>query len=576
MLLFAAYEQNAPAKEWPLRHARVLGAEEVVIPGEVRFERGLIRCERRTEGAGALMLQFPVDVLDNEGNPTGTQSLLTLRTCLLPQRAAPYLLSLELARHRLMLLLNKLEEWAFFDLPADDPIMQLLEMTRQSLTSSLLVQRNHDAGKDGSPGQWYSPEADIAARRALALGILASELLARKQAAKQHTRRVSGELARAAALVPPENAITDHEARASREAWLGSPGVLLPEMPVIGCSINPSIQTPELQSIVASTCDFVNLPMRWVDMEPSEGKYAFTKTDKWIEWAVRTAKVPVSAGPLIDLRPTCVPDFLYIWEHDYETLRDVVAEHIKNLVTRYRRAVGTWIVASGLPCASVFKLGYEQVLDLTRVCVMLVRKLAPSARVVVEIAQPWGEYTGGNIPGASVKSIPPVLYAELMNQLGLSVDALGVRIQMGQNLPGRSTRDLMAVSHLLDRLAALDRPIAVTALGAPSRPLPVGTRPVRDADDDDDSPGVSADPGHWNATWSPESQAQWVAAVAAIAAGKPFVQSICYHDLYDADASQSGEMPSGALAAPNGQPKPSAKALAALRTALREKRPTLM
>ncbi|MGQ0627915.1 MAG: endo-1,4-beta-xylanase [Phycisphaerales bacterium] len=556
MLLFAAFENDQSAQDWPLRHARVLGPEEVVIPGEVTFDRGLIRCERRTEGAGALMLQFPIE------HEEGGRSLLTLRTCLLPQRATPYLLSLELARHRLMLLLNKLEEWAFFDLPADDPITVLVERTRQAFTAALLAQR---IGKEPSPAAgWYTPEADAAARRALALGIAAGEALAKRQAEKQHTRRVSGELARAAALVPPENAITDHEARASREAWLGSPGMLLPEMPVVGCAINPLAQTAELQAVVAAACDFVTLPMRWVDMEPTEGKYAFARTDKWIEWAVRTAKLPVHAGPLIDLRPGCVPDFLYIWEHDYETLRDVVAEHVKNLVTRTRRAVNIWTVASGLPCSSVFRLGYEQVLDLTRVCVTLVRKLAPASKVVVEIAQPWGEYTGGNVPGTNVRSIPPVLYGELMNQLGLPIDALGVRIQMGQALPGRSARDLLTVSHLLDRLAALDRPLAITALGAPSRAV----SPAASGDDDS---------GEIRRPWSPESQAEWLASVAAMAAGKPFVQSICYQDLYDADISQSGEMPGGALVGgpPTWAPKPAAKALAALRTALRERRPTL-
>ena len=589
MLFFAAYDDDGLAKQWPLRHARVMGPEEVAIPGEVRLERGLIRCERRSDGVGAVMLQFPVEALDGANEPTGTTTLLTMRTCLLPQRTTPYLLSLELARHRLMLILNKLEEWAFFDLPSDDPVMVMIEQTRQAFTTALLSQNAGVAGAGagagvagggGGAGGWYSLEADKAARKALALGVKTSEELAKRQAQKQHSRRISGELAKAAALVMPDNAITDHEARMSREAWLGSPGLLLPEMPLVGCAINPLVQTPDLQNTVLATCDFVTLPMRWLDMEPTEGKYAFTKTDKWIEWAVRTAKLPVWAGPIIDLRPGCVPDFLYIWEHDYETLRDVVAEHVKNVVTRYRRAVSTWVVASGLPCSSVFKLGYEQVLDLTRMCVMLVRKLSPSAKVVIEIAQPWGEYSGGNVAGTNVRNIPPVLYGELMNQLGLSVDMLGVRLQMGQNLPGRSTRDAMAASHLLDRLAALDKPIAITAMGAPSRF--VASAHVEDdsgptEDDDVPAPQTMADAGAWHSPWSPESQAEWVATFGAIAAGKPFVHSICWQDLYDAEISQSGEMPGGAICAgpPALEQKPAAKALGNLRAMMKEKRPTL-
>jgi hypothetical protein len=459
-----------------------------------------------------------------------------------------------------MMILNKLEEWAFFDLPADDPLSAAVEETRLAFTHALVTQK-----MGGGPhGEWYTVEADRDARLALAVGIAAGDLLAKRQAAKQHGRRLSGELAKAAAMVPPDNAITDHEARMSREAWLGSPGVLLPETPRVGVAVSPVAQTPALEAAVAQNADFVTIPMRWVEMEPSEGKYAFARTDKWIEWAVRTAKLPVVAGPLIDLRPGCVPDFLYIWEHDYETLRDVVVEHCKNLVTRYRRTIDTWVVASGLPCLTAFKLSYEQVLDLTRTCVLLVRKLAPAAKVNVEVAQPWGEYTSNQ-----ARSIPPALYAELLNQLGLNLDALGVRVQMGQNLPGRSTRDLMALSHLLDRLAAFDRPLAVTAMGAPSRP-PVPGPPLRD----DEPP---PDPGVWQGPWSPESQARWLSAVGSVIAGKPFVQSLCWQELVDIDtpggvAAAGAEMPGGGLMTGAGQPKPALRALGELRAALRDRR----
>ena len=73
-----------------------------------------------------------------------------------------------------------------------------------------------------------------------------------------------------------------------------------------------------------------------------------------------------------------MPDFLYIWEHDYETLRDVVIEHVKQVVTRYRRTVHTWTICSGLHVASNFAISYEQAVDLTRVCVLIVHQLLPS------------------------------------------------------------------------------------------------------------------------------------------------------------------------------------------------------
>src|SRR5262249_15174467 len=113
-------------------------------------------------------------------------------------------------------------------------------------------------------------------------------------------------------------------------------GGILAQPAAIGGAVNPSPFAEPPQRVLASACDLLGLPMRWLDMEPEEGKYSFTRTDRWIEWAVRTAKIPVVAGPVIDFRASSVPDWLYIWEHDYETLRELVYEHVKQIVTRYR------------------------------------------------------------------------------------------------------------------------------------------------------------------------------------------------------------------------------------------------
>jgi hypothetical protein len=544
MLLFAVFDDAGPAKDWPLRHVHLIGPDETVTPGEARFDRGLIRCERRgSEGAAGLAVQFPVKH-SNAGGGGGSESLLTLRTCLLPGRTEPYLLSLELARHRLMLLLNKVEEWAFFDLPAEDPINLLIERTREAFTRALMAV----SPASGAGGQWFSLEADRAAREALALGVEAGEALALHQSRVQHGRRLDGTLARAAAAQAPASALSDHEARASRAAAVGSPGLLLGELPKLGVAVSPNAFAPVLTDAVAAQADLFMTPMRWMDLEPSEGKYNAASTDRWIEWAVTKAKLPVVAGPLIEFRAGQVPDFLYIWEHDYETLRDVVINHLKKVVTRYRRTCSQWVACAGLP-SSVLPMNYEQVLDLTRMCVLLIRKLHPGAKVAVELDQPWGEYAGSISNSKAGKVVPPALYAELLNQLGLNLDAISVRVQVGSPVQGRSTRDLLAISAMLDRLAALDRPLMVT-LGCPSVPTVGG--------------------GQWRGPWSPEQQGQWLKAVGSMVAGKPYVQSIVWAGLTD-EPGPGGE--GSGLLSSTGTAKPAAGALKALRDALAGKGP---
>ncbi len=545
---FAVFDDVGPATAWPLRHANITGPDDIAVHGEVSFRDGLIVCEKRSQDAAGLSVQFEVRDPDEPADSAdSTLGTVTLRTTLLPARDRPYLLSLELARARLMLILNKLEDWALFDLAPDHPVMVEFEAARCSFTEAVVA----------VGGEGLTPAADKLARRALWKALACSDRLVTAQSELQLKRRMSGELHEAASRVTtPSNALTDHEAMMSRNALIGNVGVVLPSPPLIGMSIAPQQFSQSLTSLVQESTDFICMPMRWMEMEPTEGRYVFATTDRWIEWAVRHAKLPIVGGPIIDFRPQAVPEWLYIWEHDYETLRELVHEHVKQLVTRYRRTVQTWTVVSGLHVNKNFSLSFEQVLDLTRLCVMLVRKLQPSARVQIEIDQPWGEYAGSN-----QRSIPPALYAEMINQAGLNIDLLSLRVEMGQPEVGRATHDPLDFSAMLDRFAALERPINISAISAPSAPP------------DADALGMDGqlDPGYWRRPWGPESQADWMLQMLRVAASKPYIHSVCWSDLYDCDG-QPGNVPIG-LIDQQGQAKPGLRRFAEIRRAIHERAP---
>ncbi len=574
MLSFAVLEQNVPQyvgpgnSGWPLRHAHMFGPDDVPVQADIRVAGGIIRCEKRgTESAG-LSLQYPLDPPDLEGLNGAVRSVgggsggvVTLQTCLLPEREQPYLLSLELARHRLMMVLNKLEDWALFDLPADDNRMRLFERARAAFTQALVAHAT-DAKSNGTENP-YSAETDRLARRALSLAVEASEAIALHQAVVQFGKRMTGELAAAAAKIgTPANALTDHEAAESRNALMGTVGVILPSAPQVGAMVSPEVFAPHLCKAVSVACDFVTIPMRWVEMEPTEGKYLFAKSDKWIEWAVRTAKVPLVGGPIIDFRRGSVPEWLYIWEHDYETLRELVYEHVKNIVTRYRRTIGTWTVCSGLHVNSNFTFSLEQVMDLTRLVVMVVKKLQPGAKVQVQIDQPWGEYYA-----YSPRAMPPMMYAEMIGQAGINPDLFSVRLEMGQPEPGRSARDLMSISAILDRFATLDKPLSV-AISVPAAPAP-GTDP---------EVGSQMEPGYWRQKWSPEAQAAWMTQVAGVAVSKPYVHSVCWDELYEPPPRPGTNAPEShdhTLIDRGGTPRPAFWRLVEVRQAVRAKKSPL-
>lgn len=604
MLSFLVFDGDLPAGTLQVRHAHLVGPDNVPVAGDIRFEGGKICCTKSSPEAAGLALQVALDkealqklvpsrsgdeamdekafrekvraerarraqtraaaqaaVAEPEASPASLSPIgvLTLQTCLLPERPEPYLLSLELARHRLMLFLNKLEDWQLFDLPRDHPVMALFEQARMTFTDALVAQR-HGLGEGSEAGAataGYSPDANRLALRALWLGIEAGERLALLNAAREFGPRMSGEIHRKAIEEQPGGS-AERTVRGNAAAVL-SPnrvGVVLPARPVLGCAISSSAFFDRAQDVALRCCEFVSMPMRWSEMEPTEGKYLFQNTDQWIEWAVRKAKLPVVAGPVIDLRPAAVPDWLYIWENDYETLRELIYEHVKNIVTRYRRTIARWTIVSGLHANSNFQLSFDQMMDLTRICVMVVRKLHPTAKVQVEITQPWGEYYTANR-----RSLPPLLYAEMLTQAGIMVDSFAVRLQMGQPEQGQSSRDLMELSSMLDRCAMLDKPIAITAVGVPSgTPESVGHPELADLN-----------PGFWRKPWSEGQQADWASAVLTIALSKPFVQSVCWQELYD--IPQPAEMPRGGLIGVSGNEKSIVERLCKIRDAINAAQP---
>jgi hypothetical protein len=574
MLSFVVFDaEGVDARHFPPRHAYLIGPDETPVQGDISLRTGVVDAAKAVHTTVGLAVQMTVAAATAGGHPTITSpatpgssvlGLLTVQTCLLPDSIRPYLLTIELARRQIMFVLNKMEDWGLFDLPAEHPLMQQFDAARATFTQALVAQRSSLPNAENARGG-FTAKADHLAAEALAEGISVGEQFTLLNAERQFKLRTSGRGYKDA---------LSHLSRLTPELPTGGAPVVIPghgycvlsELPTVGCAVSPSAFTEIQQRAILASCDYVTMPMRWIDMEPTEGKYNFAPTDRWIEWAIRTAKLPVVGGPLLDFRPQCAPDWLFIWENDYDTLRDLVYEHVTAVVTRYRRTITRWTVASGLHVNMNFKISFDQIVDLTKMCIQLVRKLHPTAKVQLEVSQPWGEYHAINR-----RSIPPFVYAEAVVQAGAAhaasqIDALCIRTQMGHAEPGVATRDLLSLSAMLDRFASLEKPIVVSALGCPSAPVPAKPYKSRAGAEATDP----YEPGFWHEPWSEAQQSAWLAAAAMICASKPYVQSICWHELLDPSTATAPEMPGGGLLASNGTPKAALTKLSQVRKAIKE------
>jgi hypothetical protein len=145
----------------------------------------------------------------------------------------------------------------------------------------------------------------------------------------------------------------------------------------------------------------------------------------------------------------------------------------------------------------------------------------PKARTVIEITWPWGEYHARN-----PRTIPPLLYADMVAQSGTNFDALALQFYFGLAADGAYVRDLMSISAMLDKFANFAKPLHISAVEVPSDTT---------ADPWDAWGGAKsvADGGKWRRPWDEALQAEWLSQFFTLCLSKPYVRTVAWRDLAD-------------------------------------------
>ncbi len=535
-LLFEIYSNGRRLTDYLVRGGHATGAESLPLAGRVAFEEGLLRVEAGDSndamdgygtagdpgdeaaayaGLSASAAAVGVSLLWDAG-ACGEYVLETTR---LPPSPKPSVLNVELARHRLMRLMQKQEDWNLWELAPAAGAVAKAKAAQVTFAEALALL--HDR-----------PAASMKADEALSAAIEAGEMLA----------RVHGDLLM------------------QRRRRSGLPRTLFGiRADVTG---NAPLGNAAYRSAIVKGFDCVSVPMPWRLMQPEEETFETASVDAAVDLAGR-AKMPIVAGPLIDLSDVPepsgrsdgavtlsaggVPEWLFLYENNFEALCDLAFNYVRAIVQRYRRVVKLWNVVSGIHAASSFGLTFEQMIELTRLLVGQVKAVLPGAKTLVTIRQPCGEYL--TAMNSSATSVPPMLYAEMVSQSGVQVDGFGVEIVTGRPTHGRRVRDLFQISSMLDRFATLGKPLFVTSVSCP------------------DAPGTEAGKsGRWGNEWSREVQAAWLRDVYNVALAKPFVENVAWSDLVDGPHNQ---IEGGALFDDLLVPKPAAHTLQQIRSAAR-------
>ncbi|MBS0208121.1 MAG: endo-1,4-beta-xylanase [Planctomycetes bacterium] len=454
------------------------GFDQIPWPSRTQLANGLLIIDRGTSESGRV--HIPI-CLNGRGE-------LTLSTATLMQREKPYSLEVELARGRLNSVRNQLAEWQVLGLVVPPTVDTVLAEALRHFSQAVV-----------NPEQ--PVQAAAAARLALEKGMEAGDLLMDAYVEQVLTQRL-----RQAPKIP---------------AWLG-------------VQIGHRILSPTALDQIYSSFNSLTMSMLWSEIERIEGQYDWSVPDQQVAWC-EEHNVRAVSGPLLRLDARGLPDWLLLWEGDFDALLGMMSEHVKRVVTRYRGRVSMWQCAARVNGGKVLSLHEEQMLQLAVRAIEITRQIDPVTPVIVRFDQPWGEYLR-----EGEFELSPLHFADTLVRCGLQMSGVGLELGWGFHPHGTAPRDRLELSRELDIWSCLGLPLHVT-ISSPS------------SDQPDPKARNSSLPLPVDHFWTPEQQANWIKQVMPLLLAKPFIQSITWSQLSDAEFheySHAGLFDSAGVAKP--------------------------
>jgi GH35 family endo-1,4-beta-xylanase len=463
----------------------VTSMEEIPWSTRTSWSEALLLVERTTSQSGCVSVPWKVGALDTR----------ILSTSTLMERSRPYQLEVELARGLLHRTRSRLFLWELQGFtPSESLKAELQGATREfSLAAT---------------SQQEPAEAAVAANRAITAGIAVADGLVAEYA---------------------KQAIAARKQQA-------------PISTLIGVHLPDALPSVEMRRQLVDACNIVQLPISWRAIEQYEGQHDWSATDAQLAWAQK-AGLKVAAGPLLRLDDLGMPDWMVLWEDNFDSLAKQMVEHVRAVVTRYTGRVHLWHVASRVNTGKLLSLEEEQRLQLVAMALEAIRKIDPRTPTVVSFDQPWAEYLAHQD-----EDLAPQHYADTLVRADLGVSGLGLEINAGFYPGGSGHRPGFELGRLLDQWSIWGLPLMVsltTASAMPPDPLARSKAAVEMATTD-----------------LQQAQHQWASSVLPLLLARNTVQVILWNQLND---HLPHELPHAGLFDAEQQPKPTLALIRELR-----------
>ncbi len=451
---FRVHDRNRITPE-VLRRVYVSGAEEIPWSTRARWEGDELVVERSVDDSGNVSIPWQV----------GDQGPTILTTSTLMERKRPYLLEVELARGLIQRIRNRLVIWQWLGLKSSESLEERLQGATREFSLA-------------ATSQDEPAEAAVAATRAIAQAFSVASDLTTDYA---------------------EQAIAARQKQAPLSTLLG---------------VTLGYETPSvvMRRQLVDACNIIQLPIAWRAIEAREGRRNWKQTDQQLAWCQK-AGLKIAAGPLLQMDDLGVPDWMYLWEDDFDNLARLILDHVRAVVTKYAGRVHLWHVASQVNTCKLLSLEEEQRLHLVAQALDVVRQLDSRTPTVVSFDQPWSEYLADQ-----TEDLAPLHYADALVRADLGVSGFGLDINAGFLPDGSGHRPTFEFGRLLDRWSIWGLPLMInlsTASNVSADPLAMK--------------GMHVD----STTATVDSQRDWAASVLPLLLARSTVQVVFWNQLDD-------------------------------------------
>jgi hypothetical protein len=459
------------------------------VPTQVEIAEGRLTISRSISESGFLLVPWYVGQFGN----------LVVSTSTLRETDEPYRLLVELARGKLNQVRMQAEEWKGIGLRIPPGYDESLGETTRMFSKALLAPP--------------SSEADLLATRVLEQSCTLSDTLVREFIEQMFETRHQEE----------GKLDTRLSARMTR-----GPG--------------------ELGGIYSQTFNAAQVGICWRNAEPEESRYDWSGPDAAVAFA-KSAELPITAGPVIDLCPGMLPNWVAGWESDLPTLAAFMCDFLETAIGRYKEDIRRWVICAGFNQADTLRLDDDDRLRLAFRLFEAAAQIDPDLELVLSIAQPWGDYLVDEN-----HIISPLTFPDDLMRAGLRLSGLELEIRAGTLPRGSLPRDLLDTARMLNLFGVLQLPLEI-----------VLSYPSSAQDDAIAKPfGQSIWPPMIDSGPSIEGQAAWGSSFAALAMCIPHIRSVTWDNWCDADPHLT---PSGGIVDASGLPKPLLTLLRTLRSA---------